>query len=471
MKNNRRKSRSAAQPPRISTQIERPNIWSDWLANTYIDPLSWVQMAALLMRDAKPETIIESLAPFLDRTRRAIEDKCREWARGAPEEPEFLITYEDYREHFQDELLEGYRDFLKTLEGNADLEWLRDRLIDNGVGSQSFIWFLLNGIAMASDELFEMALDEDRFAPDARWLADMDFDHPSMMPGDEAVIRRFYEEFRETFPRAAPLPKSPRVSILRASPIEDGDDPYIARLAALEARQARQAAREYVPTNDPVDLPEEAWRQAMRSNAWNHALDLTEVPMFSWKRQVAFMLRDVSLDEVTRRINGILREMADATAARTIEDAGKRGRKPGDIEFGHWFKWWREQFRHWNDPLRAGLEKLCRPADAGLLADTLRQFEGAIFAEFLIACVQAHVIDNPERFGDDEVDLLMAGLSIEEPKYALPMTGLYSVTLEIWKRFSECHGDGSFYESIELDFEVDASSPLAKDQPGREARL
>ena len=35
----------------------------------------------------------------------------------------------------------------------------------------------------------------------------------------------------------------------------------------VEARQARQAAREYVFTSDPVDLPEDAWRRAMRAIA------------------------------------------------------------------------------------------------------------------------------------------------------------------------------------------------------------
>lgn len=126
MKNNRRKARERVTPPQtISALIDRTSIWSDWCASRWIGPLSWVQMAALLMRDTQPETIVDRLAPLLEDTRRTIEEKCHDWAKDAPAEPEFLITYEDYREHFQDELLGRYRGFLETLGGNPDLECLR----------------------------------------------------------------------------------------------------------------------------------------------------------------------------------------------------------------------------------------------------------------------------------------------------------------------------------------------------------
>ena len=59
MKNNRRKaSNRVKQPDTISALIEKQNIWSEWSAGCWIGPLSWVQMAALLMRDTQPEMIV-----------------------------------------------------------------------------------------------------------------------------------------------------------------------------------------------------------------------------------------------------------------------------------------------------------------------------------------------------------------------------------------------------------------------------
>ena len=125
MKNNRRKARNHAAPAQtISALIEKPNIWSDWFASRWIGPLSWVQMAALLMRDTRPEQIVDRLAPLLDRTREKVEANCRRWASEGPDERRIELTYASYREHFLDALYDDFERFLKTLEGNRDLEWL-----------------------------------------------------------------------------------------------------------------------------------------------------------------------------------------------------------------------------------------------------------------------------------------------------------------------------------------------------------
>lgn len=468
MKNNRKKGRERVTQQTISALIDRPSIWSDWCASRWIGPLSWVRMAALLMRDTRPEAIVDRLAPLLERSRQAIEAKYGDWAKDAPAEPQFLITYEGYRELFQDELLERYRGFLETLEGNADLEWLRDRLIASAAGAQSFVWFLLNGIAVAQ---LEDELDEDRIAPDARWLAELDFLEPAYLAGDEVVLRAFYETFRESFARAAPLPDKPSPSRSLESPIADSEDPYIERLAAIEARQARQAPREHVPTKDPVDLPEDAWRRAMRANAWSRALDLARVPAFGWQRQIAFLLRDVSLDEVALRIERALLDMADITDRNAIEDAAARGHGPEDIGFGLWFKWWREHFRHWNDPLRAELEQLCRKEDAGFVGDWLPRFDGAVFADFLIQCAHARAVDNQLGLGPRDERLLAVELFAIDPGRPLSANGLHEMTLRLWDRFCERNGIADHHGHLVLDFEIDRASPLASDQPGAGARL
>lgn len=345
---------------------------------------------------------------------------------------------------------------------------VRDRLIDSAAGAQSFIWFLLNGIAVAQ---IEEELEEDRIAPDARWLPMLDFYEPAYLAGDEVVLREFYETFRESFARAAPLPDKPSPSRSLESPIADSEDPYIERLAAIEARQARQAAREHVPPTDPIDLPENAWRRAMRANAWSRALDLARVPMFGWQRQIAFLLRDVSLDEVALRIERALLDMADITDRNAIEDAVARGRGPRDIGFGLWFKWWPEHFRHWNDPLRAELEQLCRAEDAGFVGDWLPRFDGAVFADFLIQCAHARVVDNQVALGPRDERLLAADLFVIDPDRPLSADGLHEMTLRLFDRFCELNGIADYDGHLALDFEIDRASPLASDQPGAGARL
>ena len=477
MKNNRRKGRAGRGTQRrtntpaattISALIEKPNIWSDWLANCYIGPLSWVQMAALLMRDTRPETIVDRIAPMLERIRQAIEDRVRELAEDAPSEPEYLITFGGYRGLFLDELYENYRDFLETLDANVDLEWLRDRLIASGAGVESLVWFLLNGIAYAQ---LEGQLDEDHVAPDARWLAELEFYEPAHTPGDEIVLRELYEKFRETFARAAPAPDDLLAPPFHESPIDDTEDPYIERLAVIEKRQARQAAREYVPTSNPVDLPQDAWRCAMRTNAWSRALDLARVPVFGWQRQIAFLLRDISLDEVALRTERALLDMADITERNAIEDAAASGHKPKAIKFNLWYKWWREHFRHWNDPLRTELERLCRSDDAGFIADWLPRLDGAIFANFLITCTQARVFDARLGFGPRDKRLLTSELFDFDTEMPLVTGGLHSVTLELWERFRKRNGVEDYDGDLALNFGIDGASPFAKDQPGSVVRL
>lgn len=469
MKNNRRKASSRVkQPDTISALIEKQNIWSEWSAGCWIGPLSWVQMAALLMRDTRPEMIVNRLAPLLDRTRQEVEGKYRKWAKGAPAEPKFLTTYENYREHFQDELLEQFRGFLKTLEGNSDLEWLRDRLIASQAGAQSFVWFLLNGIAIAQ---IEGELDETCIKHDARWLAELDFYEPAYLAGDEAVLREFYETFRESFARAAPLPDKPSTSRSLECPIADSEDPYIERLAEIEARQNRQAAREYFSPSDPVDLPEDAWQRAMWANAWDSALNLAKVPMFGWQRQIAFMLRDVSLDEVALRSERVLLDMADLTDRNAIENAAARGHPPAGVGFGLWFKWWREHFRHWNDPLRTELERLCRSEDAGFVGDWLPRFDGAVFADFLITCAHARVIDNRYGFGARNERLLESELFTSESDGPLMVSDLHMMTIKLWGRFCSEHGIADSSGHLALDFEVDGGALLSSEQPHAVVRL
>lgn len=446
----------------VSALIKEANIWSDWLPSSRIGPLSWVQMAGMLMRATKPERIIDTLAPTLVRTRSTTEAKCRRLAKGASDKPVFLMTYEGYREQFQDELLEHFAKFLESIDGNTDLEWLRDRLNKSGAGAQSFVWFLLNGIATAQ---LNDSLDENKVKREARWLANIDFYEPAMMSGDEVVLQEFYEAFRETFPRAAPLLARPLPSRSLESPIYDSEDPYIERLAAIEQCQKRQANLVNSAASTPIDLPEDAWCRAMRSNPWERALDLARVPMFHRQRQLAFLLRDVSLDEVVLRAERALLEMADTTARNAIDEATADGKKVGDVRFGLWFKWWREHFRHWNDPVRTEIEQLCRSEDAGFVSDWLPRFESAVFANFLIVCARAYALENRLGVGPKNERILVSELFDLDTDKPLVVSDLYTITVKLWGRFCSEHGISDNCGHLVLDFEVDENALLSSEQP------
>tara|TARA_B100001750_G_scaffold190060_1_gene160103 strand:+ start:39 stop:1436 length:1398 start_codon:yes stop_codon:yes gene_type:complete len=452
----------------VSSMFERRNVWSDWFPHDWVSPLSWVKMTAILLHDTMPEAIVDRLAPLVEETREATELRIRELAKAAPVDAKVLVTYDDYREFFQDELLERYDAFLETLDGGPDLEWLRDRLLRNGAGAQSFVWFLLNGIAQAQ---IEEILDEKEIAPGARWLAELEFHEPAFLAGDEVVLREFYHAFRESFPAAAPLPARPSTYPRLAHPIFADEDPYIARLKVIEERQARQLACEHITPADGTKLPEDAWRRASNRNAWFRALDLARVPAFHWQRQVAFLLRDVSLDEGAVRVERALLDMAEITARHAIADAMARDRAVEDIGFGLWFKWWREHFRHWNDPLRAELLELCSPDDASLVGDWLPRFEPAVFADFLVTCSHAYAIGDRIGLGTFCGKERRFELFVGETNRPLATWNLFDVTLELWKRFCTSEGIADHGDHRALDFEVDWNVPLSCGQPGPGIRI
>lgn len=452
---------------KVSSLIEDANVWSDWLPASWIGPLSWVQMAALFPRNTSPETILEHLASLLEETKDAVEERLVKWAADAADDKAVLITYEGYRELFHDHLLEHYRSFLSALGGSEDLEWLRDRLIRSAAGAQSFVWFLLNGIATAQ---IEDKLDIDAISRKSRWLAELDFYEPAMLAGDEVVLQTFYTAFQVSFAGAAPLPDRPLPSSSPDDPITDSEEPYFSRLAAIERRQTRQRSCAYEFASKSIDLSSDIWCGSKQQNAWDHALDLAKVPQFGWQRQLAFMLRDVSLDEVVLRTERTLIEMADVTSRNVIEDVSAKGLQPHDVRFGVWFKWWREHFRHWHDPLRTQFEQLYVSQDAAFVADWMPRFESAVFANFLVQCCHGRVYEN--RFGIGERDERLSACELfavdgVRPSYALD---LHIITLRLWERFCNQNEIADYGGEMVFDFEVDGRVLLASEQPRRGIR-
>lgn len=453
------------EPTRNSTQLSlifaEPNVWSDWHADQYIGPLSWVRLVALLSRDLTPDNVLNSLAPVLKKTRDQIEEDIAACAQQAPAEIKHVIRFQGYKDYFHDALPQHFHAFLDTLDGNADLEFLREIASSNLLWSQSLLWFFLNGIAHAS---VYGRIRLDKVDDVARWLAELEYLEPSLMPGDEYLLRHFFEGFCEKFERTEPLSETYAARDVLEDPSSMWEDDYVSRRRSHDDRWERQLMRTHCTPPHPVELPGDAWVRHLGRNEWDQALDLARVSSFGWRRQAAFMLRDVSLLDVAVKLEPALIAMADATDQRVLEWAEDHGIANSEIGFGAWFAQWREHFRHWHDPLRTIVNELCAADDASFLADWLPQFEPAVFADFLIQCAHARLYEDALSINRKVSCVSKSELFGIETCRPAKFMDLEDLSRKLWNRFRERHGVGSDPAEVWCSFGVDMNLPLERDQ-------
>ncbi|MEO0461797.1 MAG: hypothetical protein AAF127_01610 [Pseudomonadota bacterium] len=161
-------------------------------------------------------------------------------------------------------------------------------------------------------------------------------------------------------------------------------------------------------------------------------------------------------------VDKVLLEMADTPARAVIEQTQARDRESAEIRFGEWFVWWRENFRHWTDPLRTEFNHFCVTDDAAFVGDWLSRFEPAVFADFLIRVVHAHVIERALGFrrGDEpKLITVLFGLDAYQPNKAM---GLEEMTQELWRRFADQHLIETDHSELWCNFEVDCNVPIAQ---------
>lgn len=456
-------SRAADNLPRdLSTLFDRPNIWSDWLRAESISQLSWTQLIAMLMRKAPPEPIINRLAPLFDDTLAKVTDLFAEDAGMDEDEARFHVSYDTFYETFITALEGQLVDVLDCLPDDPDVVWLHERLRSDVGWTDCLLWFLLNGIAQAQ---IDGIIDPGKINPEASWLAELDYHEPAALAGDQVVLETLYASFRHGFESATPLPRKLGQSYKRyLLPFLDGEDPYYARFEEARRRVLGSAGRVQVRPEIPVDLPDDAWQRSKAANRWDGALTFANVPLISWQRQVAFLLRDVSLSEVTRRIVPALEEMAEQTARQVLDEASLRGGPVQDIEFGRWFKWWREHFRYWSAPMRGVLEPLCAGGDAARIGDLLVLFEPAVFADFLISCVHADVLYQRLASPSGAIEPAVAELFPFDPTGPQTVMGIHELSMTMWRRFADTCGIQHHGVHFTAEFEVNWAVPFARNQ-------
>lgn len=448
-------------PANLSSMLDQPNVWSDWQATLYIGPLSWVRMAALLMRNVSVEEVINALAPPLASIREQMESQIVSYAANPPENTKYSVSYAGYCAYFEDEVPTAFRAFMERLGGNADVRWLRERIQADGVWEQSFLWFFLNGIAHAS---VYGNIDIEKIDDDARWLADTEFFEPARMAADQFLTWCFYRKFSERFDFVAPQPDELNASSLPIDPFNNWEDDWITRRRALDDRWERELGRAHLPPESAADLPSDAWLDFSSRNDWARALRVAKAPTLDWRWQAAFMLREVPLDDLIQKIETALLEMADTTARTVIEQARNRDRAVTDIRFGEWFMWWRENFRHWNDPLRGALNDFCSAGDAAFVGDWLTRFEPAVFADFLVQSAHGHVIERSlgfRRKGEPKPITQLFTLGADQP---IKSMSLEDMTRKLYRRFRDAHGINHDPAELWCSFEVDWNIPMERDQ-------
>lgn len=441
----------------ISALLDQPNVWSDWQADLYIGPLSWVRMAALLVRSLSPEEVINALAPPLAGMRDELEAEIVRYAANPPDNVQHSVNLAGYRAFFEDKVPECFEAFMGRLDGGEDLIWLRERIARDSVWEQSFLWFFLNGIAHAS--LYGL-LDLDKVNEEARWLVEIEFYEPARMAADQYVIRHFYGDLSERYDFAAPPPDEFRDHSKPIDPFSDWEDDWLTRRRAIDDRWERQLNRSHMPVAGELNWPADACLQAKWKNPWDRALDVARVPAFDWRRDVAVKLRDIPLGEVAIAVDKALLEMADVTARAVIERADERGRDRSEIRFGDWFLFWRENFRHGTDPLRAELNEFCITDDAAFVGDWLPRFEPAVFGDFLIRAVHGHVVERALGFRRKDEPKLMTvlfELNSHQPNRAM---GLEDMTQHLWRRFADQYGVKTDSSELWCNFEVDWNVPM-----------
>lgn len=151
---------------------------------------------------------------------------------------------------------------------------------------------------------------------------------------------------------------------------------------------ARRNARSQSSQNEP-----EAAKQCPDEQHWLSGINYQRDGLISWRNHVAYVLREVPVEQVGDGLVQALSAMEILTTAAIHDQYEIDPDGFSDFGFSDWLPYWQEHFRNWHDPVRVMLGNLCQSPDARKFADVLSAVDGEVLLEFLLppCCHQANL--------------------------------------------------------------------------------
>lgn len=192
----------------VSTLLERYNPWTEWMKDYEVEPLSWMRLAAMLLRDVPMPTAVNRIALGLtaaeaEGVRNLIEamQEGNSGYEGNGFDWEVWLGFWHWHDKppYEAQLGETLRNFF----GSGDIAWFVSVVRDRSIAPHALLWFLLNAIrgwAARAD-------DVQAVAPGNRWLLELHAGARVDADPLAALLAHFYDRFRAAGHELAhPLP-------------------------------------------------------------------------------------------------------------------------------------------------------------------------------------------------------------------------------------------------------------------------
>ena len=230
----------------VADLLSAANPWADWLDPDDIGALSTWRLAAVLLRDAPVEQVINRLGPAL--TKAEIESRfwIDHYLRRFPLPNGAAFGFEHWLEIWSKDGTLGFGQAtcsaLRDLDGSPDIRLFAEVVNDFDVEHTPLLWFLLGGVQHWVQEGGDLAW-VDR---DALWLAELYDTSGEWNDQLEVLMRHFYSRFAsDNSQRTRPLAEG---SVAHFKQGELHDDQGV-RLASVTTKGQSTRREGRVPVN------------------------------------------------------------------------------------------------------------------------------------------------------------------------------------------------------------------------------
>ena len=189
--------------------LDEPNDWTDWMAGFDIERLSWMRLAAMLLRDVPVAAVVNRLAAGLA-IRQAIQAATvAEAFEDLENKDRREVDWAFWTEHWNGAGRTPFDDLMVELDEvlfapyDAELKLSMWRTGDGWVEPRAFLWFLLSAIRGWAGRTLYVCMVK----PGARWLLELHRGDRADADPLAALLAHFYDGFRMAgYAPTRPLP-------------------------------------------------------------------------------------------------------------------------------------------------------------------------------------------------------------------------------------------------------------------------